>query len=60
MTPAEQRAALIRYLEHKVGIADWHAVRDCAVDIELLEARERGRNAHPVGCCCLACRNKAM
>lgn len=63
MTFSEQRAALIQYLRHKVEIADWHAVRDCAVDIELLEAKERGRELalkHLTGCACDACRSKVM
>jgi len=34
-----ERAVLIAYLKHKVDKCDWHGVRDCAVDIELLEAK---------------------
>lgn len=33
------RAVLIAYLMHKASVCDWHGVRDCAVDIELMEAR---------------------
>jgi len=50
----EQRRVLIEYLLMKAKQEDWHGVRDCAADIELLDARERGRNErrhknmHPV------------
>ena len=43
MTYEEHRAALIQYLKAKVDICDWHAVRDAAVDIEIVEAREKAR-----------------
>lgn len=39
----EARAVLIAYLLHKVQADDWHGVRDCAVDIELLEARHNAQ-----------------
>jgi hypothetical protein len=38
-----ERDTLIAYLRMKVEQADWHGVRDAAVDIEILEARERGQ-----------------
>lgn len=39
------RDTLIEYLLHKVQVDDWHGVRDCAVDIELLEARHSARSS---------------
>lgn len=39
MNPSQSRETLIAYLMLKVELADWHGVRDCAVDIEILEAR---------------------
>lgn len=40
MTYAEQRAALITYLRHKVEISDWHGVSDAANDLRVLEAAQ--------------------
>jgi len=40
-----ERAVLIAYLKHKVEKCDWHGVRDCAVDIELLEARHGSKDS---------------
>ncbi len=31
--------SLINYLQRKIALNDWHAVRDVAVDIEILEAK---------------------
>lgn len=42
MSYLEQRQILIRYLQAKLEAQDWHGVRDCAVDIEILDARHAG------------------
>lgn len=34
-----QKQTLIEYLLVKLAQQDWHGIRDCAVDIELIEAR---------------------
>jgi hypothetical protein len=36
------RQTLIAYLRMKVDQEDWHGVRDCAVDIEILDAKNQG------------------
>lgn len=41
MSTPTRREALIAYLKSSVDAGDWHAVRDAAVDIEVLEAAER-------------------
>jgi hypothetical protein len=46
MTYEEHRRTLIEYLKAKVELADWHGVRDAAVDIEILEAKENVRRSH--------------
>lgn len=38
------RAALITYMRVKLEQADWHAVRDACVDLEILEAQWKVRN----------------
>jgi hypothetical protein len=38
------RAALISYMRVKLDQADWHAVRDVAVDLEILEAQWKVKN----------------
>ncbi len=43
MTYEEQRQTLIRYLMHKVEIADWHGVSDAANDLRVLEAQQEAR-----------------
>ncbi len=35
----ERRNILIDYLKMKVQSEDWHAVRDAAVDIEVIDAK---------------------
>lgn len=47
VTYEEQREALIQYLKAKLAIEDWHAIRDVAADIELLDARNQ---RHADGC----------
>lgn len=42
-----RRETLIAYLLSSVEAEDWHAVRDAAVDIEVLDARE-GRSRRTV------------
>jgi hypothetical protein len=42
----EQRKLLLGYLHAKIDINDWHAVRDVAVDLEILDAREAEKNKH--------------
>mgnify|MGYP003353067821 CR=1 FL=1 len=42
MTYEEHRKRLIAYLLAKLEREDWHGVRDAVVDIEILEAEERG------------------
>jgi hypothetical protein len=37
--PIDARQILIDYLKMKVDQADWHGVRDAAVDIEIMEAK---------------------
>ena len=46
MTYEEHRRTLIEYLKAKVEQDDWHAVRDAAVDIEILEAQEAACRIH--------------
>lgn len=46
MTYAEQHAALVQYLKVKAEQGDWHAVRDAAADLELLEAVDWERRKH--------------
>jgi hypothetical protein len=43
MNYQEHRNALLEYLYAKLAAEDWHAVRDCVIDIEVLDATERGR-----------------
>jgi hypothetical protein len=43
MTYEEHHAALEKYLLSKFHMKDWHGVRDAAVDIEVLEAKENAR-----------------
>ncbi len=43
MTYQQQREILIAYLMMKAHQEDWHGVRDACVDIETLEAKERGK-----------------
>ena len=33
------REKLIEYLKEKLLVADWHAIRDVCVDIEIIEAK---------------------
>lgn len=35
----KQKATLISYLLVKLAQEDWHGVRDCCVDIEVIEAK---------------------
>lgn len=39
MTPLEQYMSIYEYMRAKCVARDWHAVRDAAVDLEILEAR---------------------
>lgn len=45
MSLQEQHTILVAYLRAKMEAADWHGVRDAAVDIELLEVRMKARTA---------------
>jgi hypothetical protein len=38
----EHRQALINYLLAKLAIEDFHAVRDCVIDLEVLDAEQKG------------------
>ena len=49
MTYDEQHAALVRYLAAKTEQGDWHAVRDAAVDIEIMEAEHDNPTDRPDG-----------
>lgn len=44
MTYQEHRNALLEYLYAKLAIEDFHACRDCIIDLEVLDATEKGRN----------------
>lgn len=35
----KDRKVLIRYLKMKLRQTDWHGVRDCCVDIEIVESQ---------------------
>jgi hypothetical protein len=43
MSYEEHRNALLEYLYAKLGIEDFHACRDVIIDLEVLDATERGR-----------------
>lgn len=38
-----RRATLLAYLKSSVDAEDWHACRDCAADLEVLDARMEER-----------------